>query len=298
MQIKHALLLLFSPLLFANCNEEENLCKMEVKIRDSVIIPVTLLQVDVIAGLAPFTYSWSPGNSTDSFKILGSNDNEFYTLTVTDALGCTATTSFDNKCKGLSVKINKKDLGGDLIELTGEGDFGNTPYKWYKWSTGEFQKVITVTYGTYSVTVTDALDCERSTSITVEKPVLVGSSGNPRINLQYTIHERVDLDLYVKTPYGNLIYFSSDTADGGKLDIDCYCVSCPFGPSENIFWVPGTAPKGLYTYWVKYYNSCDGSNDRSTYTIRRMNEFGVVEETLSGTLGSGESSPENSFTLQ
>ena len=65
---------------------------------------------------------------------------------------------------------------------------------------------------------------------------LVGQEGNPRFNLQFSNGTNVDLDLYVETPNGITVSYMNPNADGGELDVDCMCGSCPQGPNENIFW--------------------------------------------------------------
>lgn len=119
---------------------------------------------------------------------------------------------------------------------------------------------------------------------------IVGQIGNPQFNLQFTNPEGVDLDLYVEDPAGNIIYYSNPTSNtGGELDIDCLCSYCPNGPNENIFWpLDGSAPEGIYKYWVNYYSACNESNASSSYTVRVLKNGSVVE-TKTGTLTSGRS---------
>jgi uncharacterized protein YfaP (DUF2135 family) len=121
-----------------------------------------------------------------------------------------------------------------------------------------------------------------------EAEELVGAPGNPRFNLQFTNPDNVDLDLYVKTPSGTVIYYGNVTADGGTLDVDCLCGSCPQGPNENIFWENGTAPSGTYEYWVEYFGSCSSGSPSSDFTIRVVRNNTVLT-TKTGTLTSGSS---------
>ena len=118
------------------------------------------------------------------------------------------------------------------------------------------------------------------------QPQLAGAPGNPRFNLQFTNPDKVDLDLYVKTPAGTTIYYGRKSANGGTLDVDCLCTNCPNGPNENIYWVPGTAPTGQYEFWVEYYSSCGGSSGAtSDFTLRVVNNNTIVQ-TYTGTLSS------------
>lgn len=117
---------------------------------------------------------------------------------------------------------------------------------------------------------------------------LVGEPGNPRFNLQFTNPDNVDLDLYVKTPNGQTIYYANTNADGGSLDVDCLCGDCPQGPNENVFWEDGTAPEGVYEYWVDYFDSCDGGSPSSDFTLRVLKNREVIS-TRTGTLSSDQS---------
>jgi len=111
-----------------------------------------------------------------------------------------------------------------------------------------------------------------------------GTPGDPRFNLQFTNGTQVDLDLYVQTPNGSIIYYGNPTGqNGGQLDLDCYCSFCPNGPNENIYWTPGTAAAGTYKVWVNYFGGCDGSNSVSTYTLRILKND-VIIQTYTGTL--------------
>jgi len=116
---------------------------------------------------------------------------------------------------------------------------------------------------------------------------LVGQEGNPRFNLQFTNGEAVDLDLYVETPDGSIIYYANPSADGGQLDVDCMCGGCPQGPNENIYWENGTAPSGTYKYYIEYFGGCDDDGVASDYTLRVIRN-GEVLTTKTGTLTGGE----------
>jgi len=119
---------------------------------------------------------------------------------------------------------------------------------------------------------------------------LVGQDGNPRFNLQFTNPENVDLDLYVQTPSGAVIFYGNLSADAGTLDVDCLCDDCPQGPNENIFWENGTAPSGTYKFWIDYFGACAEDGASSDFTLRVVRN-GRVLQTKTGTL-SGESTTE------
>ncbi len=118
---------------------------------------------------------------------------------------------------------------------------------------------------------------------------LVGSTGNPRFNLQFTAD--VDLDLYVVTPNGTTIYYGNSTGQGGELDVDCACGDSCGG--ENIFWSNG--PSGQYQYYVKYFGSCGTSSPAASYTIKVLNGNNV-SQTRTGTLNDGQQSQTWTYT--
>jgi uncharacterized protein YfaP (DUF2135 family) len=116
----------------------------------------------------------------------------------------------------------------------------------------------------------------------------VGQDGNPRFNLQFNNEDNVDLDLYVKTPDGNTLFYGNRSVEGGELDVDCLCSSCPQGPNENIFWEDGTAPSGEFEYWVQYYSNCGSSGASSDFELRVIRN-GSVLVNRTGTLSEGSS---------
>lgn len=135
-------------------------------------------------------------------------------------------------------------------------------------------------------------------SNTEEPGAIQGTPGNPRFNLQFTNGSEADLDLYVQTPDGSVIYFGNPQSQNGNLDVDCLCGDCPNGPNENIFWTPGTAPKGTYKVWVEYFGACGGNNASSNYTLRVMNNSAILQ-TYSGTLNPAQTtSPVYTYNYQ
>jgi len=128
-------------------------------------------------GTGILTYDWShiPGNNNpqDPTNLAAGT----YTVTVTDANGCT---------KSLSATItqvpaivlpttvtNVSCFGGanGAIDLTVSG--GVSPYT-YSWSNNATSQDISgLTAGTYTVTVTDANGCTKTTSATVTQPLVL-----------------------------------------------------------------------------------------------------------------------------
>ncbi|MEL6837619.1 MAG: SprB repeat-containing protein, partial [Bacteroidota bacterium] len=132
------------------------------------------IDLDVSGGTAPYTYAWSNSATTeDIFNLLAGT----YSVTVTDANGCTDEASFTiGEPTELTIDAggtNREDVDCNgaatgSIDLLVEG--GTAPYT-YNWSTGQTSEdVSNLTAGTYDVTVTDANDCTDSASFTITEP--------------------------------------------------------------------------------------------------------------------------------
>ncbi len=129
------------------------------------------IDLTVSGGTPGYTYAWTGGATTQDLSSLVAGT---YTVTVTDANGCTATTSATvNQPSALSlttIVTNVMCAGGTdgAIDLTVTG---GTPGYTYDWSNdgpempdNDMQDLTGLTVGTYTVTVTDANGCSSSTS--------------------------------------------------------------------------------------------------------------------------------------
>jgi len=109
------------------------------------------------------SYIWSNGATTENITV---NTGGTYTVTVTDANGCTGTDDF---VVTQSPPVNVNIVGSITFcagsTTTLDAGAGYSAYKWSDASIG--QTLITGTPGTYSVTVTDANGCTGTNSITV-----------------------------------------------------------------------------------------------------------------------------------
>ena len=132
--------------------------------------------ITVSGGTAPYTYLWSDGQTSATATGLVAGT---YTVTVTDANGCTISGSatineptalasvnsfIDVTCYGLS-------NGSATVTVSG----GTAPYT-YLWSDGQVGATATdLAAGTYTVTITDANGCTLSESVTVNQPTMLTS---------------------------------------------------------------------------------------------------------------------------
>ncbi|MEO6883596.1 MAG: SprB repeat-containing protein, partial [Bacteroidia bacterium] len=120
-------------------------------------------------GTTPYTYSWSPsgGTSATASNLVAGN----YTLTVTDAAGCTVT-AIANVAQPPAIALttsSKKALcvspdGSATVAATG----GTGIYTYYWTPTGQTTQTATgLVSGIYSITVTDANHCTKNTVVSV-----------------------------------------------------------------------------------------------------------------------------------
>jgi len=126
----------------------------------------------LVAGPGYSSYLWSTGQATPSI-IVGTQGT--YTVTATDANGCSGTSSIFvtvNPNPVPSISGNQVLCSGGTVSLS-----ANAGYAAYQWSNGAFTPTIVVnTPGTYTVTVTDVNGCTGSDSETV-------ISGNVNVNI-------------------------------------------------------------------------------------------------------------------
>ncbi|MBL0051220.1 MAG: SprB repeat-containing protein [Bacteroidetes bacterium] len=130
------------------------------------------ININIVGGIAPYTYIWSNGATTQNITNLAPNT---YTVTVTDANGCTATLSQSiTQPNALALTIgtvtnvncNGNNNGAININVAG----GTTPYT-YAWSNGATtQNITNLAPNTYTVTVTDANGCTATLSQTITQP--------------------------------------------------------------------------------------------------------------------------------
>ncbi|MCS6990742.1 MAG: T9SS type A sorting domain-containing protein, partial [Chitinophagales bacterium] len=129
------------------------------------------LTVTLTGAGGSYSYSWSNGATTEDISGLTMGT---YTVTVTDAAGCTASQSFYvDQPGGFSLSFITSDVtcpGGSngSVNLTVVG--GVSPYT-YSWSNGATTEDLSgLVAGTYTVTVTDHASCQATGSVTIHQP--------------------------------------------------------------------------------------------------------------------------------
>jgi subtilisin-like proprotein convertase family protein len=125
------------------------------------------IDLSIIGGTAPFSFSWSNGATTEDIAALAPGT---YAVTATDAGGCIGSQNFTiNPASALilTTATTNEQCGNQegAVDLTVQGGVAGYTYSWSNGST--VQDLSDLVQGTYSVTVTDANGCNAATSVSI-----------------------------------------------------------------------------------------------------------------------------------
>ena len=110
-----------------------------------------------------------------------------------------------------------------------------------------------------------------------------GMHGGVDIRASLLWNNRNDLDLHMKTPSGEHIYFGAKRAScSGELDVDRNVHGETTKPVENIRWAKGVAPKGRYTVWVENFSFHETSHAATPFKVE-LEVNGVIQHIESAT---------------
>ena len=193
------------------------------------------INVSVSGGVQPYSYDWGAGIITRNRTGLMAGE---YTLTVTDANGCTDTKSaqITGPETGFNLTLDKTDVGcfsannGSIItNISG----GQSPYA-FTWSDGVFtQNRSNLPPGTYLLTVTDVAGCAVTAQSTITQPAILAVNiviSNPTCpsNGTASLNNDGSINLTVTggtTPYQFLWNDSVTTEDRSGLQEGSYTVT-------------------------------------------------------------------------
>ncbi len=187
------------------------------------------VNLTVTGGTSPYTYLWSNNGTVEDPTGMAAGT---YTVTVTDANGCTAQTTVIITQPALTIALSTTQVnvlcsGNNTgsIDLTVTG--GTAPYT-YAWSNNSIlQDPQGLASGTYTVTVTDANGCTATTSITITQPTTLSSSFT-QINIGCFGNSTGSIDLTVSggvLPYTYLWSNNSIIEDPQALSAGTYTVT-------------------------------------------------------------------------
>jgi gliding motility-associated-like protein len=126
-------------------------------------------------GTGPYSYAWTPsgGNAATASNLTAQS----YTCTITDANGCTGTTSVtitEPPQLTLSIAGNAATCSANNGSATGTVGGGNPNYS-YSWSSGGTSATESnLGAGTYTLTVTDANGCSVSETVSITQSGALG----------------------------------------------------------------------------------------------------------------------------
>ena len=141
------------------------------------------ITTNVTGGTTPYTYSWNTGSNLANLTSLAAGT---YSVTVTDAHGCTVTGSYTitQPAAALAVSAGVTNVscngGNGTITTTVTG--GTTPYA-YLWRNSANTANLTTAAGAYSVTVTDAHGCATIGSYTITQPAVLATTTSTTANV-------------------------------------------------------------------------------------------------------------------
>lgn len=235
------------------------------------------IDVIVIGGVGPLTYSWSSGQTSEDISALAAGT---YTITITDQNGCTvnATYTVNNLATGLaftSAITNEVCTNGQgEIALTVTG--GNAPYTFVWSNSGSTATISGLSSGLYSCTITDNSGCSIVTG-----DISVGNTANGMT--------------------ASATVIDASCSNNGSVDLTVVGGAIPLtfawsnlAVTEDISNLAG----GTYTYTVTDNNGCvvTGSatviqtNGNITYTQTTISEIcgngtGAIDLTPAGGVG-------------
>lgn len=224
------------------------------------------IDISVSGGVPAYGFAWSNGAITEDVSGLAAGT---YTVTITDANGCTQTASQTlTEPAVLSASATKVDVNcagafNGSVDVTVSG--GTSPYS-YSWNSGAItQDLLNVAGGFYQVVVTDANGCTATASATVAEPAaLVSSVIVTNILCNGATTGSVDLSVSGGvSPYTYLWSNAATTQDLASVVAGTYTVTitdanlCTATASATI-----TQPAPLVAVLAGSTNvSCNGGND-------------------------------------
>jgi RHS repeat-associated protein len=206
---------------------------------------------------AATSYAWSTGATMQMLSGLTPSSNTTYSITITNANGCTASTSSTvtvNSLPSASATSNSPVCAGQALNLTG-GANGLTSYAWSgpssfsssSQSLTVSSSATSVMAGTYSITATNSNGCSASvsTSVTVNSVPTVSASSNSPVCAGQTLN-----------------------LTGGASGLTTYAWSGPSSYSSStqsptISSSASTAMSGTYNITVTNGNGCTASSNTS-----------------------------------
>ncbi|UUF13557.1 MULTISPECIES: T9SS type A sorting domain-containing protein [Flavobacterium] len=130
-------------------------------------------------GTAPYTYSWSPSGETTA--LINNLIPGTYTVTVTDANGCTATESIViTEPTAMTTSASQTDIScngatNGTATVTVSGGTGAYTYSWSPYG-GTAATATGLAAGLFTATITDANGCQTIQTVTIIEPAVLSAT--------------------------------------------------------------------------------------------------------------------------
>ncbi|MBX7108056.1 MAG: T9SS type A sorting domain-containing protein [Chitinophagales bacterium] len=231
------------------------------------------VDVTVTGGTGPYGYLWNDGATTEDRTNLPAGT---YTVTVTDANGCSKGETFtihEPPCSlgmsGTQIDVTCHGNADGSIDVSVTGAQGQVTYLWNDGATTQDRTGLSG--GTYTVTATDAGGCTASKAFIVNEPVVLGMSGTTQdVTITSGSDGSVDVTVTGGTgPYGYLWNDGATTEDRTNLPAGTYTVTvtdangCSKGETFTIHEPPCSLGMSGTQIDVTCHGNADGSIDVS-----------------------------------
>ncbi|NNF01339.1 MAG: choice-of-anchor B family protein [Bacteroidia bacterium] len=129
-----------------------------------------------LGGTSPYNYDWSNGGTTSSVAGLMAG---VYTVVVTDAVGCTATSSvLIEEPSPINITTSKSNVSCDggtngSANAVASGGVGGFAYQWNTNPAQTTQSISNLEAGQYTVTITDDNGCPKQSTVSVNVPAAI-----------------------------------------------------------------------------------------------------------------------------
>ncbi|MBK8492610.1 MAG: HYR domain-containing protein [Saprospirales bacterium] len=229
--------------------------------------------VGAIGGTEPYTYAWSNGSTSALATQLSAGT---YTVTVTDANGCTATASVTltqpDVLEASASVVSNADCAGNMTgEASASATGGTAPYT-YEWSNGDLGTTAdNLSAGGYTVTITDANGCFDVAAVTITDPNGMFAAVDSHTDVSCNGYNDGAISISVSGGDGNYTYdwdgpngYDSNSEDITGLEAGLYSVVITdgLGCTYTLSNIEIEEPTGVTSQVVDVVDvSCNGGDD-------------------------------------
>jgi len=177
------------------------------------------IDLTIVEEASLYSFIWANGATTEDLNNLSAG---IYEVNILDTTGCivsirnyTLTEPEELEITGTSTSIFC--FGDENSSITVNASGGTLPYQ-YLWSNGATEESQSgLSSGTYTVTVLDNNNCEKSTSFTIEEPMLLEVNINITEEIACTDGNNAGLEVITSGGTGSLTYQWSNGETGSSI---------------------------------------------------------------------------------